>query len=181
MLLILIILEKVLDKNTILVDDSSSSYDIGVNIDVFPIDGLPSSEMRKRIHCHFVWFLQNIATLKLMKYVRKRGMIKNIILAFLKFIFIPFPLYTVLKAINNYAMKYSMEKSSEYLLEGAYKNREVVCASIFQSKMNVVFENESYSAPVGTNSWLMQLYGNYMEMPPVERRISTHNYKVLQK
>ena len=172
---------KVLDKNTILVDDSSSSYDIGVNIDVFPIDGLPSSEMRKRIHCHFVWFLQNIATLKLMKYVRKRGMIKNIILAFLKFIFIPFPLYTVLKAINNYAMKYSMEKSSEYLLEGAYKNREVVCASIFQSKMNVVFENESYSAPVGTNSWLMQLYGNYMEMPPVERRISTHNYKVLQK
>lgn len=47
--------------------------------------------------------------------------------------------------------------------------------------MNVVFENESYSAPVGTNSWLMQLYGNYMEMPPVERRISTHNYKVLQK
>lgn len=58
-----------------------------------------------------------------------------------------------------------MEKSSEYLLEGAYKNREVVCASIFQSKMNVVFENESYSAPVGTNSWLMQLYGNYMEMP----------------
>ena len=28
---------KVLDKNTILVDDSSSSYDIGVNIDVFPI------------------------------------------------------------------------------------------------------------------------------------------------
>ena len=68
---------KVLDKNTILVDDSSSSYDIGVNIDVFPIDGLPSSEMRKRIHCHFVWFLQNIATLKLMKYVRKRGMIKK--------------------------------------------------------------------------------------------------------
>jgi hypothetical protein len=55
-------------------------------------------------------------------------------------------------------MKYSMEKSSEYLLEGAYKNREVVCASIFQSKMNVVFENESYSAPVGTNSWLMQLF-----------------------
>lgn len=81
---------KVLDKNTILVDDSSSSYDIGVNIDVFPIDGLPSSEMRKRIHCHFVWFLQNIATLKLMKYVRKRGMIKNIILAFLKFILFPF-------------------------------------------------------------------------------------------
>ena len=64
-----------------------------------------------------------------------------------------------------------MEKSSEYLLEGAYKNREVVCASIFQSKMNVVFDNESYSAPVGTNSWLMQLYGNYMEMPTVERRI----------
>lgn len=172
---------KVMDKNTILLDDSTSSYNIGVNIDVFPIDGLPNSEIRKKIHCYFIWFLQNIATLKLMKFIKKRGVVKNVILIILKFVFIPFSLYTVLKAINNYAMKYSMEKSSKYLLEGSYKNREVVCAYIFQNKVDVIFENESYSAPIGMNLWLMQLYGNYMKMPPMEKRISTHNYKVLQR
>ena len=44
----------------------------------------------------------------------------------------------------------------------------------------VNFENKMYNAPSNYDAYLTGLYGNYMKLPPVEKRIS-HEYKVYLK
>ena len=46
------------------------------------------------------------------------------------------------------------------------------------------FEQKNYKVPSGYDEWLRALYGNYMELPPIEKRVSTHKfkaYKIVQK
>jgi len=38
------------------------------------------------------------------------------------------------------------------------------------------FEGEIFSAPVGYDEYLTSLYGNYMELPPIDKQISHHDY-----
>jgi lipopolysaccharide cholinephosphotransferase len=37
------------------------------------------------------------------------------------------------------------------------------------------FEGKEYRAPKGYDTYLSQKYGDYMTLPPVEKRVSTHD------
>jgi lipopolysaccharide cholinephosphotransferase len=43
---------------------------------------------------------------------------------------------------------------------------------------SVVFENKQYNAPRDWDTWLTQIYGNYMELPPIEKR-KTHKPELI--
>ena len=40
------------------------------------------------------------------------------------------------------------------------------------------FEGKKYTAPSNYDTYLTQLYGNYMQLPPVEKRKSDHWFKM---
>ncbi len=50
---------------------------------------------------------------------------------------------------------------------------------LFQEKelyplTEVEFEGDLYCAPNDSDKWLTNAYGNYMELPPVEKRVNRH-------
>jgi len=58
---------------------------------------------------------------------------------------------------------------------------DIVPKSVFNKIDYMVFEGRKYSVPAGYHEWLTNYYGNYMELPPVEKRISHHKFEAYLK
>ena len=56
-----------------------------------------------------------------------------------------------------------------------YGSRERMPAEVFRGAVNVTFEGLTVPAPVGYDTYLRGLYGDYMQLPPEEKRVSLHN------
>ena len=53
--------------------------------------------------------------------------------------------------------------------------------TIFQDFIEVKFEGKWYPAPQKYDYWLRVLYGNYMELPPIEKRVNQHSFEAFYK
>ena len=47
---------------------------------------------------------------------------------------------------------------------------------VFEKFVPVVFEGKEYMAPIGYDEWLRSFYGDYMKLPPEEKRVSHHSF-----
>ena len=46
----------------------------------------------------------------------------------------------------------------------------------FDEVINVTFEDREYLAPKGYDNILKSLYGKYMELPPIEKQVTHHDF-----
>ena len=53
--------------------------------------------------------------------------------------------------------------------------------NIFNELSQIIFENNMYMAFKNYDEYLKNAYGNYMELPPKEKRISHHSFKAYWK
>lgn len=58
-----------------------------------------------------------------------------------------------------------------------YGSRECMPAEVFDGTVNVEFCGEQFPAPAGWDAYLRRLYGDYMQLPPEEKRRSLHYLK----
>ena len=149
----------------------------GVNVDVFPIDGYPSkvSTVNQLFHlnglipvvCPFYQAVSKNKLIWFIKYIVKR-------------VFHPStPNVLALKeSITAQLREQSFEDSS---CAGAYFGdaglNEFMEKDIFCSFSSVKFEGGCYPAPLQYDSYLRNLYGEYMVLPPEEQRVLHHCYK----
>lgn len=59
-----------------------------------------------------------------------------------------------------------------------YGSRECMPAEVFRGTAQVTFCGGQYPAPAGWDTYLRRLYGDYMKLPPEEKRHSLHRLKV---
>lgn len=72
------------------------------------------------------------------------------------------------------------DKGDKYVSYAAdYGEREVFDKDLFQSVVRLPYEGKEAEAPVGYHQILTQLYGDYMQLPPIEKRISNHPHLFL--
>ena len=57
---------------------------------------------------------------------------------------------------------------------GAWGKKEIVPASWYGEGTKVMFEGMELKAPAEYDKWLTQVYGDYMQLPPVEKRVGHH-------
>lgn len=153
--------------------------DAGINIDIFPLDGMPDDELVANKNFAIIKFYQSIwwnAISKPMEnFVWYRKIPKKIINCLSKIIGYRFPL----KKIDTLISKIDYE-SSKFV--GSYISgkgtRSRIEKDVFDTSIIVEFEGESFTAPSGFHKYLTKIYGNYMELPPIEQRILHHKYQV---
>ena len=63
--------------------------------------------------------------------------------------------------------------------DGLYGEKEVFKKEWFKSMIRLSFEGLEISAPSEYDKILKKLYGNYMELPPEDKRISHHSHYFL--
>ena len=64
---------------------------------------------------------------------------------------------------------------------GAYREREIQKASIWNELCDTEFENIKFSGVKDYHSYLSTLYGDYMKLPPKEKQITHHSFKAYLK
>lgn len=63
--------------------------------------------------------------------------------------------------------------------DGAYGEREILLNKWVEDITTMEFEGRKIPIPIGYHNVLTQLYGNYMKLPPIEKRISLHPHYYL--
>lgn len=174
---------KIQNSNTILKESFSDSIkDMGIGIDVFPMDDVtdnPDKFIRwNRIRKILVYSW----SIKGMKYSLNRSFKNTIIMFLTKILLYPFSLRRIAKIIDSYIQNpngrgYSkMYESCDSLKAKSSQNK-----SDMDSFIDIEFEGNLYKAMSGYDDYLRSIYGNYMKLPPKDMQVSHHTFQAWWK
>lgn len=167
---------KVIDTTTTMEEYINYAYaDMGVYIDVFPIDGLPSNKKQIIKLFRKAKILKLIISMKRGKKFHSRSVLQNFILNF-SFIFSFIDYAKLVKKFDKIISLYPFDEA-EYtaiLVEVGDGIIECIPRTFYDQKVSLPFEDGLFNAPGEYEKWLEYIYGDYMTLPPIEKRISHH-------
>ena len=169
---------KIRNCNTTFIETSVRNCDInhGIFIDVFPLDYYPDNRVRQRIlefkkralnhRIASVFYLPNRKKTPLIQVAR--------LLLFLRY-----PSHK--RAVKAREKLYTSCKNGKYIANygGAWGVKEIVPANWYGDGCMLEFEGLQTRAPLEYKKWLSQVYGDYMTLPPVEKRVGHHYVDVI--
>ncbi len=171
-----------------MMDKSIEVQEVGFNevsnlwIDVFPIDGLPSENKKlKKIYKKSSLY-RKIIVFDKWKNLNVYGGKHNKLIAFLIKIYVK--TYGVKRAIKNsirLALKHDYKKSDYVgaITWGCYGVGERMLKSEYEQFTEMEFEGKKFSVMGCWDSYLRGIYGDYMKLPPEDKRI-THGIKAFR-
>ena len=169
------------DPETVLVRDRYADAPFGAFLDLFPIDGYPSGNLAAKIHMMLLKW----------KRVKVSALVKQYFLPDEKFVSVKKLMRKLLRktpneyclAINRFAKKYPFETSAYagVTTTAVHIFLERNPKTIFKDTVYFPFRELSLPAPSGYDVYLKHLYGDYMQLPPEEKRISEHDYTIYRK
>lgn len=173
----------VCDRRTLLNEGKNShlGIEMGVKIDIFPIDGTPFdfNEYKKEVR----YIRERSAMLASKRYPIELKLSKsNIKTLVYRFLSIPYKYDTIQRKIIDKCLKYSFH-DSEYVDTISYPvyNDTRVSKALFNEYIDVKFEHKSFKAIKEYDRYLKTIYGDYMKLPPVEKRVSHHDFNAFWK
>ena len=172
---------KLCDTRTRLVETfyPNNGVNLGVNIDIFPLDNWDNDLQKAQKEVHRIRKLN--ACLSYMKVEKPqtnnpiRYAAWSVVIAFCK-----------MRGSAHYIKKVIQEcvkakqTGSRYVGAKAWPiwgERGIIPAEAFSDSIDIEFEGEMFPAPVGYDTYLRCLYGDYLPEPPVEKRKTHHNFK----
>lgn len=169
---------KIAKKETILKEENDNmSGEIGINIDLFPLDFVPEDEtIRKKIK-----FQYQMLMLKSIRINETRSFIKNMILRVSKIFLAGKSAHSIAQNITSLAKESTKNTGKLGNLVFTEKTSDYASISAFDESVELEFEGNKYKAPRGYHEWLTNFYGNYMELPPEESRVTHHHFTAFEK
>ena len=173
---------RVVDTNTMMKYPAMNYIVHGICVDVFIYDNAPNDDetvkkmFRKRDFLYKLLFPRLNSVLSPVKGSIFRKICGHAARLILKL----FPRdYFVRKLVEN-SRRYISEDTKRVGNFSAYM--PMVCdKDVFDSFIDVEFEGKKYKAPVGYDKWLRAFYGDYMQLPPVEKRVRKHDFTAYRK
>ncbi len=173
------------NKRTILKEGALNhrNKELGVKIDVFPIDGVPDDpEDYKLYDSKMKRSLQKISYKKwTIRDFKKawRDNKKGFLILILNYSLICFTKFAKLqKKHHDLAVRYPFEHSkyADNTVFNTSQNLKRVERSYFENYITVPFENYTFFVLKEYDSYLRVIYGDYMQMPPEDQRIPHHDF-----
>jgi lipopolysaccharide cholinephosphotransferase len=165
-------------SNYIKIDDNQTriqdiwldkTAEIGINIDIFPLDEGLKSAFCTRL---FASYLSSLMQLKDYLYCDpgKRVGLKKQIARFLQFVF-PVKKKKFLKYIETCIQRHTVPDSGYCInFYGRWGIKEAVAKKIFGTPREYEFNTMKFYGVEHPDAYLTRLYGNYMQLPPVEKQ-----------
>lgn len=173
---------KIDDSRTVFKEEINDSVQMGVNIDLFPIDKISDDATMQKSLVRRNKFWIDLLTLKRLPLKKRRGLIKNttLLLSHILLYFLPYS-YIVERIIKNAESMRDANTSHCGDLVWGYGIREIMPSNVFSKSLKMKFEDYEFPVPVGYDTFLHNLFGDYMQLPPVEQRVTHHNYEAYWK
>lgn len=151
-------------------------------IDIFPLDGLPSDKKEIVKIFRKSLLLRDLLKIQRSQDGQAKSKIKLIIKPFLKRILLFFVgIERVVRGLDALGRKYDFNRCD--LVGGSvwgYGPQECMKKSEYLPAVKVQFEDIEVNAPGCWKKYLTALYGDYMKLPPKEKRV-THDMNVWLK
>lgn len=165
---------KVIDNRTKVIEKTKLEEKCtGIWIDVFPIDGFSNSSFINKIFCIRKLFWKRLCYTysddlsKVTNFKKKIG--KALVMPFLKIM----GQKRLFNKLDRICRKYDFEKSTNVgCTVWGYKTKEIIPKTALLPASVVRFENHDFPAPADTDCYLTSLFGDYMQLPPEEKRIN---------
>jgi len=163
------VFSKVIDVNTVLKEPQyKTDDDIGVFVDIWPLDGVPENPLYRRLYLFFAQCIKKLLLASSMYCDKNQIFIKKIAITIASC----FNPKKVVKYLDQIARKYDIEDSDFCTcysdLASVYPSR------LFQERIMVRFEDAEFWAPRDFDAVLREDYGDYMQLPPENERKPHH-------
>jgi len=153
---------KVFDTSTEFYEKFTAKLNIshGVYVDVFPMDYVDENYLKQ---ARMIGHLTMARYYKLGISHRAKGLVAKLI-----------PLSVINKIISK-KMRYC-DNSSPKVCKLCHhgKNKPPIDISLFNNVIRVEFESAMLPVPAEYNCFLSERYGDYMKLPPIEKRVPVH-------
>lgn len=170
---------KVTDETTVKYENALSAIEMGVDIDVFPLDDIPDDDTEAEEFIKECKRYYDLMTFKKVRLRKDRSLVKNFALFVGRLGLMFYPFHKMLANIDKHAQKYngcggSRSADAVYCMAGM---KELHKKEWFEETIGLPFENEVFKAPKGFDLMLSTRYGNYMQLPPKDKQITHHDFK----
>lgn len=166
---------KVCDTTTVLYEPDEKGHKTSINIDIFVYDNAPDNDDEVKKMYDRRDFLRMLYNTKTNREIRSTNLLKKLVKYALRVVLRLFGPNDLILRMSKNSKKYA-QKSTKRVGNFTSFTRMVCDKRVFNSYIDVEFEGKLYKAPVGYDEWLRSFYNNYMELPPVEKRVSHHSF-----
>ncbi len=174
---------KLTNEKIVVEEQFEKPFSSGVWIDIFPLDYTFEKIFSQKIHFFIMYRLRLLLDLKYNRRPLSDFPTRKKILVM--------PLKSLTKLLPRKTINYLFELNEEwpskafnqksYLanLYGAWGIKETAPTDIFLERALYDFEGKKFWGPKNTKFWLRKVYGNYMQLPSEENRISHHRIRII--
>lgn len=178
---------KLYDKNTIAVEEYGDRFgcNYGVFLDIFPVDAIGDTADQGRKLMKKLRFKKELLVAEKWKGFKRSKTHK--------WYWEPFRLFFFLlsRFVNPRKLICSIEKelkkrdfdSSETIavFNSTYRYREILPKSLYEEYSELDFEGEKFAVIKNFEFYLKSIYGDYMKLPPEEKRVTHHSFDAYWK
>lgn len=162
---------KVVDQRTRMVEKETEGYEIGVYMDIFPVDYVTDDlQERERI------FNEKKLLYKIRRCKISRSNPLQSRLAYFVYKHWPMTVRQIERKIRNLIVLDTPTSTVCNMTEAGPKMKGCFPAEDIASSVDIEFEGKLYKTMVGYKDYLERTYGDYMTLPPVEQRV-THQFE----
>ena len=167
---------KVMDRETVLYEPDRNGIKLAINVDIFVYDNTPDSDadMKKQYDKRDQY--RKLHNLRVFKTKPNGNLIRRVAVRFTRLLVKPFPKNYFMKKMSANAKRY-VDLPTKRVGNFTSFTRMHCDRSAFDSFTYAEFEGKSYRIPVGYDAWLKAFYGDYMKLPPEEKRVSHHMFE----
>lgn len=174
--------------DTKVVEENSNRFNcqLGVSIDIFPIDGLGNTEDEAKTHLKKHRFNRNIiVATNWKKFFRSKT--RSVLVEPFRFMFFLISRLgkhrKLLSTIEDYYSSIDINKSlfCGNSVDNNYGDREILLSEVVSEYEDVEFEGRRYRKIKHHDEYLKTIYGDYMQLPPKEKRVTHHSFKAYWK
>lgn len=171
---------KVYDATTVKIEngyDYGGIEPIGVDIDVLPLDGLPTDEGEYHRHRKKIELLGLLFTLSVIK---PRGTVIRLAASLIARTFGQAFWHKLITALAT-KYPYATSEKAGMIVKVFAGYDDIHPSSVFGDSTFMRFQDRDFPVPLGYHEYLTKLYGDYMKLPDMEQRKTHHRNKCCRK
>lgn len=169
------------DKDTLLIEEGNChrGFNLGVKIDIFPFDKVPENNSNYNKLRRYSNWINKLMAWKRWPLSAYRSPVSFIRASMVKAVLLLVP-YAFLQRMIAYNAKKRYLRDSGYCDNLCYNpyNQSKFPFKCFNTITHHQFEDCIFPIPTDYDLVLKSIYGDYMKLPPVEKRVTHHTFKV---
>lgn len=169
---------KAYDDRTVIVEHNNSRMRIGVNIDLFPLDPVPDDLATWRRYDRRRRFWQKLFQMKMTRPDARRSAAKNLSLRLVQLLLLPVPAHRFAAFLDRLARRYAGQ-DSRFVFETAMGliQKDRFPRAVTGVLADYPFEDRVFRGFADADGYLSCGYGDYRTLPPVEKRVTHHDFQ----